>query len=259
MKIKRTLPHATISEHDGVRFLHLDSIWVQGAIRIARPRVIELEYVQRMMAWLLWRPEADSDEGLRRELPQAHAVQLGLGAGTITRFCREVLRMRATAVELNPDVVAACRMWFRLPSDDALLRVVDADAGEWVHKAANQHCADVLCVDLYDQDAAAPVLDSAEFYAGCRGVLQPGGVMSLNLFGRDSSFERSAGHVADAFGGDQVWRLRPTREGNTVLIAGRELEVPSREGLLARAANIERRYGALGLAARKWLRMVQPL
>ena len=27
---------ATLSEYDGVRFLHLDSIWVQGAMRIRR-------------------------------------------------------------------------------------------------------------------------------------------------------------------------------------------------------------------------------
>ena len=32
------LPDATISEHDGVRYLHLDSIWVQGAMRISKPR-----------------------------------------------------------------------------------------------------------------------------------------------------------------------------------------------------------------------------
>ena len=28
---------ATLSEFDGVRFLHLDSIWVQGAMRIRKP------------------------------------------------------------------------------------------------------------------------------------------------------------------------------------------------------------------------------
>ena len=32
--------HATLSEFDGVRFLHLDSIWVQGAMRIRKPQVL---------------------------------------------------------------------------------------------------------------------------------------------------------------------------------------------------------------------------
>src|SRR5262252_4880717 len=113
------LPEATISEMDGVRYLHLDTPWVQGAMHIRRPRVVVLEYVQRMLAWMLWRsPEA---------LTRGHAVQLGLGAATLTRFTQQVLRMRTTAVELNPAVIVACRRWFRLGTDDARLTVVQAD------------------------------------------------------------------------------------------------------------------------------------
>ena len=69
---------ATLSEFDGVRFLHLDSIWVQGAMRLKKPEKLELEYVQRMMAWMLWRDA--------RDMTQGTAVQLGLGAGALTRF-----------------------------------------------------------------------------------------------------------------------------------------------------------------------------
>ena len=57
------LPEVTLSEHDGVRYLHLGTPWVQGAMRIARPRAIELEYVQRMLAALLWVPQEDLAEG----------------------------------------------------------------------------------------------------------------------------------------------------------------------------------------------------
>ena len=39
--------------------------------------------------------------------------------------------------------------------------------------------------------------------------------MSVNLFGRDASFERSAQRIAAAFGADRVRSLQPTREGNT--------------------------------------------
>jgi spermidine synthase len=42
------------------------------------------------------------------------------------------------------------------------------------------------------------------------------------------------------------------------VIAARGVNVPERETLLARAAYIERHYGACGLPARKWLRMVRP-
>jgi hypothetical protein len=41
-------------------------------------------------------------------------------------------------------------------------------------------------------------------------------------------------------------------------VAGRGVAVPARDELGARAAVIEARFGALGLPARKWLRMVRP-
>ena len=246
-KQQQDLAGATVSEFDGVRYLHLGTPWVQGAMRIRKPRQIELEYVQRMMAWMLWRPSEALTEG--------HAVQLGLGAAAITRFTHQVLRMRTTAVELNPSVIAACRLWFHLPADDERLEVLQADAGAWVADERRLQSVDVLCVDLYDHDAAAPVLDDERFYAACRGVLAPGGLMTVNLFGRDASFERSAALIAAAFGTDQVWQLAPTREGNTVVVAARGVVVPDRDTLTARAESIQSRFG---LPARKWLRLVRP-
>jgi spermidine synthase len=246
--MNRGFPEATVSEHDGVRYLHLGTPWVQGAMRVNKPRTIELEYVQRMMAWMLWRDST--------VVAQGHAVQLGLGAASITRFCHQVLRMKTTAVELNPSVIAAARMWFRLPPEDGRLTVLNADAGRWVADAAHLQTVDVLNVDLYDHDAAAPVLDDEVFYARCRDVLVHGGLMTVNLFGRDASFARSAARIARAFGRPQVWSLRPTKEGNTVVVAARGVEVPDRATLSARAGTIQSRYG---LPARKWLRMVRPL
>ncbi|CDG85568.1 putative uncharacterized domain protein [Janthinobacterium agaricidamnosum NBRC 102515 = DSM 9628] len=42
-------PPATITEHRGIRYMHLGTSWVQGAMRLAKPDAIELEYVQMMM------------------------------------------------------------------------------------------------------------------------------------------------------------------------------------------------------------------
>ena len=79
------LEPATLSEFDGVRYLHLGTPWVQGAMRIRKPHAVELEYVQRMLAWLLLRPEAERDAA--DAWADVRALQLGLGAATITRFC----------------------------------------------------------------------------------------------------------------------------------------------------------------------------
>src|SRR5207237_2929330 len=85
------LAPATMSEADGVRYLHLGTPWVQGAMRVRKPNELELEYIQRMMAWMLLRPT--------QQVTRGHAVQLGLGAAAITRYCHGTLRMRTTAVE----------------------------------------------------------------------------------------------------------------------------------------------------------------
>jgi spermidine synthase len=240
------LPEVTLSEEDGVRYLHLGTPWIQGGMRIRRPQEVVIDYVQRMLAVLLWLP--------REALGQGQAVQLGLGAGALTRFTAVALRMPTTAVELNPQVVAVNGRWFHLPPAAEL---VQGDAADWLAQAEPASVR-LLFVDLYDHEAAAPVLDDEGFYAACRAVLEEGGVMSVNLFGRHSSFHDSIRRIAAAFGAHQVWSLRPTREGNTVVVAARGVEVPGREELLARAAQIEQRFGKLGLPARKWLRMVRP-
>jgi spermidine synthase len=242
------LPEVNYMEGDGVRYMHFETPWIQGAMRVNAPDEIELDYVQRMMAWMLFRDEAAVTEG--------HAVQLGLGAGTITRFCHKQLKMRTTAVELNPNVIEACRLWFRLPRDSKLLRVLERDAGAYVADPANRATVDVLSVDLYDQDAARPVLDSIEFYRDCRAVLNDGGVMAVNLFGRRASFAASYERIVEAFGADAVHALKPTPEGNTIVIAMKHVTVPDRRVLARRAENIETRWK---LPASKWLRMLKSL
>jgi spermidine synthase len=246
------LPPVGMSEHEGVRYLHLGTPWVQGAMRIARPQHVELEYVQRMLAVLLWLPTEELDAAGQ------HAVQLGLGAGALSRFACQALKWDTTAVEINPQVVAACRAWFRLPDDGPAFRTLIGDAAAWLQRPEAACSVRLLHVDLYDEEAAAPVLDDEAFYAGCRRVLCEGGLMAVNLFGRDASFALSAARIAQVFGADQVWQLRPTREGNTVVVAARGVTVPDRSTLEARAAELERRFARQGLPARKWLRMVSP-
>jgi hypothetical protein len=166
-------------------------------------------------------------------------VQLGLGAGAITRFTRQ-LKMATTVVEINPQVVDACRILVHLPADGPRwCSAGDALPTGWPGRAASVR---LLHVDLYDHEAAAPVLDDEAFYAACRRVLEPGGVMSVNLFGRHASFDAVPRASPPLSAADQVWSLRPTREGNTVVVAGRGVVVPTRGTGCARAL-IEQRFG----------------
>lgn len=239
------LPGVTLSEDDGVRYLHLDTPWIQGGMRIRAPQVVEIDYIQRMLAALLWlSPEA---------LAEGAAVQLGLGAGALTRFTSQQLKMATTVVEINPQVIAANQRHFHLPPEALVVR---GDAADWLAQAEARSVR-LLFVDLYDHEAAAPVLDDADFYAACHRVLDDDGVMAVNLFGRDASFHDSIGRIAGVFGSDRTWSLRPTRQGNSVVVAARGATLPARPELLSRAAQLEQRFGRLKLAARQWPRMIR--
>ncbi|MBC7649013.1 MAG: spermidine synthase, partial [Vitreoscilla sp.] len=164
--------------------------------------------------------------------------------------------MKVTAIEINPQVITACRTWFKLPKDDKRLTVIEADAALEIRKLQHHEAVDLLHVDLYDHEAAAPVLDSLEFYEHCYQLLAENGVMTVNLFGRNASYEKSLAKIAEAFGPQALWAFRPTKEGNTVVLAQREPTRPERTDLLTRAADIESRWG---LPAKKWLRLFKPV
>src|SRR5690606_16191374 len=139
---------------------------------IKAPNELVLEYTSQMMAWLLFlEPPKDEEIGL-----------LGLGAGSLARFCLKHTRSGVAAVEWNPQVTAVCQMFFRLPMSQRL-QVEHEDAGKWVADPRNAGRCPVLMVDLYDATARGPVRDSVSFYRSCRRVLGDVGVLSVNLFG----------------------------------------------------------------------------
>jgi spermidine synthase len=247
---KRTphLPEVNFSDEGPLRHLHLGTEWIQGSMLMDAPTVLFHEYIQRMMAWLLF-VEPDS-------APQRHAMQLGLGAGSLTKFCAKEVRMKTTTIELNPQVLAACRGWFKLPADNARMQVVLADAALEIQNSKWWGTVDSLQVDLYDHEAAAPVLDSLPFYNHCKRLLTPEGCMTVNLFGRASSFTRSVEKISAAFGAEAVWAFKPTREGNTVVLAQCTPSRPKREVLDARAELIQANWG---LPAAKWVRVFKPM
>jgi spermidine synthase len=242
------LPEVNFSEEGPIRHLHLGSEWIQGSMLVEAPNSLVHEYIQRMMAWLLFvEPES---------VPKRQALQLGLGAGSLTKFCHKELRMKTTAIELNPQVLHACRGWFKLPADNARMQVVLGDAAGEIREDRWIGAVDALQVDLYDEEAAAPVLDSAEFYADCRNTLTDEGCMTVNLFGRTSSYQKSVDKMSSAFGADAIWAFKSTREGNTVVLAQRTPSRPKRSVMSERADIIKDQWG---LPADKWVRVFKPV
>ncbi len=247
-KNQPTLPEVNFSDEGPIRHLHLGTEWIQGSMLMDAPTVLVHQYIQRMMAWLLFADLAT--------MPRLQAMQLGLGAASLTKYCHKVLKMKTCAIELNPQVAMACRGWFKLPADNSRMQVILADASKEIQDPKWWGTVDALQVDLYDHEAAAPVLDSEAFYADCRRLLTDNGCMTVNLFGRSSSYQRSVDKMAAAFGTDAIWAFKATREGNTVVLAQRTASRPKRALLAAQADTIESQWG---LPAAQWVRIMKPL
>jgi spermidine synthase len=242
------LPVVTFADYGDMRFLHLGTPAVQGSMKISVPYDIHLEYVQRMMAWLLL---TDIDQ-----VKHLHAMQLGLGAASLTKFCRHHLDMQTTAVEVNPQVIDTCRRWFKLPENSAKLNVVLGDAGEAAAQAQWQGKIDALQVDLYDHEAAQPAIDTDLFYRNCRNMLTEQGCMTVNLFGHAMSYAASLQKIKVAFGEGAVWAFKATAAGNTIVLAFRTPRTFEREMLQQQAQAIQGRWP---LPATKWVKALSPV
>jgi spermidine synthase len=178
-----------ISEEAGVRFLHFGSLWVQGAMRIARPWHLELDYTKEMMASLLMR----DDTNFPRKV-----LLIGLGAASITKFMyRHFPLAKLTVVEIEPRVVAAARQFFKLPDDPKRLNIVIADGAQFI--AGNDKNYDLILVDGFDEDARPGELDTLPFYQMCRARLNDKGILAVNLLGRSRGYAASLQRLRDAF------------------------------------------------------------
>jgi hypothetical protein len=234
-----------ISEAEGLRLLRFGTGWCQGAMRIAAPDRLELEYAVRMSAWLLFH-DPDSLAG-------KHLVTLGLGAGSLTRFAHGALRMQATAVEIDAAVIAACRTHFMLPAG-------------WRRPGGR------ACRRHRLHGASLPARQHRRAAVGC--VRRLGGATRARQRGpvrrlpREPASGRHGGRQPHRQGAGvracvdrlrrglqprAVWQFPPTGAGNVVVIAHCG-ETPPEEVLAARAAEIEQRWG---LPAPAWLAMAR--
>jgi spermidine synthase len=230
----------TLSESDGIRYLHFGTEWIQGAMRVSRPAELVLAYTQQMMAWLLFLEPGGRDRvGI-----------LGLGAGSLLRYVLRHTRAEVAVAEWNPRVTQVCRAYFRL-HDSPRLSIDHEDAALWLKRPESLGSCAALMVDLYDAQARGPVRDTLEFYQDCRAALAEVGVLTVNLFGSHESFPHNLANIREAFAG-RVLQLPEVDEGNRVVLAfkGPLLDVSVRQ-FLDRAEAVQARYG---LPALRWAR-----
>ncbi|RTZ44651.1 spermidine synthase [Candidimonas sp. SYP-B2681] len=229
--------NVTITEADGVRNMHFGTRWVQGSMRLDDPFALELEYVQQMMIWALFIHQPKS------------IVQLGLGAGALTKFCyRHFPQARTTAIELSSAVITANHAMFALPPNNSRLHVIEMDAMNFVQDPGNRGVVDVLQVDLYDADAHGPVFQSAEFYQACADCLTPQGMMTVNLFCDYPDHGKNLEAMDHAF--EAVAWLPEVHDGNVVAMGFKQAPSVDFDQLYARAVLFRR---DTGLPAESWV------
>ncbi len=204
----------TLSEARGVRSLHFGSPWIQGAMRIARPYALEVEYTRELMLPLLLRDDA--------EWPRK-VLQVGLGAASVTKFLwKQRPECRQVVVEISPEVLAVARAHFRLPEDERV-RIEIADGADWMATARGRY--DLIVVDGFDELGRAGMLDSVPFYCNAAGRLAANGMLAVNFLTRRKSAAPSVNRMKEAFEG-RVLELPPSEAGNVVAIAATGRAVP---------------------------------
>lgn len=195
-----------VSEEAGVRYLHFGSDWVQGAMRIARPFALELDYTREMMAPLLLRDEA---------WPRRVLV-IGLGAASVLKFLwRQRPEAKFTVIEIEPQVEFVARQYFKLP-DDPRIAIRIADGADFV--VTSRQKFDLILIDGFDADARAGRLDSLPFYLDCRARLAAEGLLVANLLSRRRDFSKSVARLGDAFEGRAI-AFPSCDSGNAIALA----------------------------------------
>jgi len=173
-------------------------------MRLEDPSVLVTAYTQKMMAFLLFN-RAPRD-----------ILMIGLGGGSLVKFChRHLQNTRLTVVEIDPGVVAL-RDWFHIPPDDDRLQILLEDGADFVRRG--DWSADVLLIDAFDRVGVAPSLASDDFYAQAFRCLRPNGLLVMNLAGEQARYAAHLERLCAASPGP-VLLVPVSDDGNLLIFA----------------------------------------
>jgi spermidine synthase len=201
-------PHVKpfVFDSRGAKALHFSMGEVQSRMRLDDPDALDLEYTRTMMAVLLFVPE-----------PQRIAM-IGLGGGSLAKFChRHLPAARIQVVEINPHVVAL-RDEFLVPPDSARFQVALGDGARAVRQWDGE--IDVLMIDGFDWEGMPDGLGAQRFYDDCHDALCPGGVMVVNLHLGDARYEVLVDRMRRSFQ-DAVLTVIDADKSNSIVFAGK--------------------------------------
>lgn len=178
-----------------LRIMYLNPKCMQSAMKLDAPDELVCAYSRAVMGLLMFRPQP------------RHILLIGLGGGSLVKYCyRHLPDCRITVLEINADVIAM-RELFMLPPDDERLKVIHCDAV--THLQTNTYDADVLLLDAYDENGLVADLNTAEFYATCHANLVENGVMVANVWGKPSALAGMLSRLRLQFARQLSWTRSP--------------------------------------------------
>ena len=186
------------------RSLEFSPGMIQSEMLLSQPDRLVLDYARAMMCFTLFKPRP------------RHIVMVGLGGGSLAKFCyRHLPDTRITVLELRADVIAL-RQQFMIPPDDLRLQIIHADAARYLqHIPAS---VDVLLVDGFDEAGLPPALCSPSFYADCRRALCDDGVLVANIFAYDTRYDAVLHRLNVSFN-DRICAFNGIAGNNHILFA----------------------------------------
>lgn len=208
---KRESGKPYITEQDGILSLHFDGLSVQSEMDIDMPDELVIGYTRAMMSFLLLAPAP------------ARIAMIGLGGGSIAKYCyRHLPEANITVVEINPDVIAL-RDQFAIPADDERFRVLQDDGADWVGNCS-QNC-DVLIVDGFDAAGLPEQLSSQRFYDDCYASLDDNGILVVNLWGGYPHYNTYLTRIHNSFS-DRILIVDASDSVNKIILALKNPQFP---------------------------------
>ena len=195
-----------VYDEGGTKSLHFTIGELQSRMVMRRPWRLEVDYTRTMMGFLLFKPAP------------LHIGMIGLGGGSLAKFCyRQLPGSPMTVLEINPHVVAL-RHEFQIPDDDERFRVIVTDGALFVQTETPGF--DVLLVDGFDQDGQPAALCSQRFYDDCFAALPDGGVLVVNLHYDHPDYPVYADRISRSFSGNAV-EVLSEEQSNSIVFASK--------------------------------------
>lgn len=193
-----------IHHQDGNKSLYFSFDAMQSSMCQADPSALDVDYTRTMMGFLMFQRQP------------RHLAMIGLGGGSLLKFCyRHLPQTQLTAIEINPHVMAL-RHEFEIPDDPARITLVCGDGADFVRDSESE--PDVLLVDGFDRKGQAQSLCTQAFYNDCFQALAPQGMMVANLNPEHPDHALFMGRIALAFNG-QVLEVLSEEQSNSIVFA----------------------------------------